>query len=61
MIMCEADLEEGDWDVYAAAGMDEIGEILDFRTPVKHSRIISRTMVCTAQLTPMQTTTIQSL
>ena len=25
MIMCEADLEEGDWDVHAAAGMDEIG------------------------------------
>ena len=35
MIMCEADLEEGDWDVYAATGMDEIGEILGFRTPGK--------------------------
>ena len=35
MIMCEADLEEGDHDLYAAAGMDEIGEILGFRTPGK--------------------------
>ena len=59
MIMCEVDLEEGDWDVYAAAGLDEIGEILGFRTPEKLSRITCRMMVYTVLPLRVQRTTTQ--